>query len=628
MSLTAALNSAVSGLNVAQRALAVTANNVANANTDGYSRKLLNQQALVVAGRGAGVEATDITRVTDQFLTDQVRHQSSIAGRSDALQHYQDLLQVAFGAPGDDHDLALQVGDLQSALEDVANDPGIPALGLQVVHAADDLGQSIGALAGQVQTLRGDADQTIGRTVDSINAELQGIHDLNVQITRQTNLGETSPDLLDRRDALVNQLANQIDIQTSSQDGGSVAIYTASGEALLDATPRVVVYHPAALVVSDTTFEPIAIFRQNQLDPATGQPLDPTAGVQLVSGGIRSTLNAELQNDAVADASQVITSRITGGQLAGLLATRDSVLPAVDDQLQELAAGLRFALNAAHNDGSAVPPPSQLAGTRTDLSDFAGATRSGTATIAVIDRTDGSTQLAFQVDVGAAADETALAAQINASLGAFGSAAIGTDGNLEITLADSGQGLAVAEGDSSITVADAAGRDRDYGFAHYFGLNDLMVQDGGHPSDLAVRADLRADPSLLSTARLDVLTSPLTATLGGAGDNRAAQALAQALSDAQPVIARGGLPAKQVSLAGYAGDIIAHSATLADSAEQAATRDRALADALQQRAADASGVNIDEEMANLVQLQQAYAASARMIAATNDLFNELLDMVR
>ena len=324
----------------------------------------------------------------------------------------------------------------------------------------------------------------------------------------------------------------------------------------------------------------------------------------------------------------MITSRITGGQLAGLLATRDSVLPAVDDQLQELAAGLRFALNAAHNDGSAVPPPSQLAGTRTDLSDFAGATRSGTATIAVIDRTDGSTQLAFQVDVGAAADETALAAQINASLGAFGSAAIGTDGNLEITLADSGQGLAVAEGDSSITVADAAGRDRDYGFAHYFGLNDLMVQDGGHPSDLAVRADLRADPSLLSTARLDVLTSPLTATLGGAGDNRAAQALAQALSDAQPVIARGGLPAKQVSLAGYAGDIIAHSATLADSAEQAATRDRALADALQQRAADASGVNIDEEMANLVQLQQAYAASARMIAATNDLFNELLDMVR
>ncbi len=628
MSLTAALASAVSGLNVAQRALAVTANNVANANTEGYSRKVLNQQAVVVGSRGAGVEATDVTRITDQFLTDEVRRQSGVAGRSDALEHYQSLLQDAFSAPGDDRDLATQIGALQTALEDLGNDPGIPALALQVVHAAEDVGQSIGGLADQVQTLRADADQTIGRTVDAINDELQGIADLNTQIKRQANLGDVSPDLLDRRDTLVNQLAGQIDIRTTTQDGNTLAIYTAGGETLLDSTPRVVVYNPATVVVADTPFQPIAIFRKDQLDRATGQPLDPTAGVQLVSGGLRSTLNAELQNDAVADASQVITSRIRGGQLAGLLEVRDSVLPALDDQLQELADGLRFALNAAHNDGSAVPPPSQLSGTRTDLSDFAGATRSGTATIAVIDRTDGSTQLAFQVDVGAAADETALAAQINASLGAFGSAAIGADGNLEIALADSGQGIAIAEGDSSVTVTDAAGRDRDYGFAQYFGLNDLMVQNGGRASDLGVRADLRADPSLLSTARLDVSTSPLTATLGGAGDNRAAQALAQVLSDAQPVIARGGLPAKSVSLTTYAGDIIAHSATLADSAEQAATRDRALADALQQRAADVSGVNIDEEMANLVQLQQAYAASARMIAATNDLFNELLDMVR
>jgi flagellar hook-associated protein 1 len=628
LSLTAALASAVSGLNVAQRALAVTANNVANANTEGYSRKVLNQQAVVVGSRGAGVEATDVTRITDQFLTDEVRRQSGVAGRSDALERYQSLLQDAFSAPGDDRDLATQIGALQTALEDLGNDPGIPALALQVVHAADDVGQSIGGLADQVQTLRADADQTIGRTVDAINDELQGIADLNTQIKRQANLGDVSPDLLDRRDTLVNQLAGQIDIRTTTQDGNTLAIYTAGGETLLDSTPRVVVYNPATVVVADTPFQPIAIFRKDQLDRATGQPLDPTAGVQLVSGGLRSTLNAELQNDAVADASQVITSRIRGGQLAGLLEVRDSVLPALDDQLQELADGLRFALNAAHNDGSAVPPPSQLSGTRTDLSDFAGATRSGTATIAVIDRTDGSTQLAFQVDVGAAADETALAAQINASLGAFGSAAIGADGNLEIALADSGQGIAIAEGDSSVTVTDAAGRDRDYGFAQYFGLDDLMVQNGGRASDLGVRADLRADPSLLSTARLDVSTSPLTATLGGAGDNRAAQALAQVLSDAQPVIARGGLPAKSVSLTTYAGDIIAHSATLADSAEQAATRDRALADALQQRAADVSGVNIDEEMANLVQLQQAYAASARMIAATNDLFNELLDMVR
>ena len=124
-----------------------------------------------------------------------------------------------------------------------------------------------------------------------------------------------------------------------------------------------------------------------------------------------------------------------GGRLAGLLEIRDQTLPDLNDQLQELAAALRFALNAAHNDASAVPPPAQLSGSRTDLTDFAAATRSGTATFAVIDHTDGSTLLAFQIDVGAPADEVALAAQINAALGAFGTAAIGVDGNLEITLA-------------------------------------------------------------------------------------------------------------------------------------------------------------------------------------------------
>jgi flagellar hook-associated protein 1 FlgK len=628
LSLTAALASAVSGLNVAQRALAVTANNVANANTEGYSRKVVNQQALVLGDRGAGVEATDVTRITDDFLTQEIRRQSSVAGRSDMLQRYQDLLQDAFGAPGDNHDLATQIGNLQTAIDALAASPETSTLALQVVQAADDLGRSLGGLADQVQVLRGDADQAIGRTIDAINSDLEGIHDLNVEIKRQATSGDVNPELLDRRDSLVNSLAQKIDIQTSTQDGSVLAIYTAGGETLLDSTPRVVAYRPAAAVAQNTPFDQIAIFRQDQIDPATGAPIDPTAGVQLVSSGIRSTLNAELQNDAVPDASQQITSRISGGQLAGLLETRDSILPALDDQIQELADGLRFTLNAAHNDGSPIPPPSQLTGTRTDLSDFAGAVRSGTATIAVVDRTDGSTLLTFQVDVGAAADENALAAQINSDLGAFGSAAIGADGNLEITLADSSQGLAIAEGDSSVTVTDAAGRDRDYGFAHYFGLNDLLVQDGGRASDLAVRADIQADPSLLSTARLDVQTSPLTATLGGAGDNRGVQALADALSSAQPVIARGGLPAKSVTLASYAGDIIAHSAALAQSAQQAASRDSALADQLSYRAASVSGVNLDEEMARLVQLQQAYAASARIVTATNDLFGELLDMVR
>jgi flagellar hook-associated protein 1 FlgK len=627
MSLAATLANALSGLTVAQRALSVTANNVANANTEGYVRKVLSQEAVFVGSRGAGVQASEISRITDQFLIAEVRRQASVAGRSEVLGRYHDLLQNTFGAPGDGRDLAARVSELGAALEAFANQPESATLALQVIQTGDDLSATFGQLAEHVQVLRGQADQDIGRTVTEINAELQAIDDLNGEIERLAHLGQVGPELLDRRDALIRSLAQKIDVRTYVEENGRIAIYTAGGETLLDARPRVVAYNPASTVVHDTTFGRVAIFREDQIDPASGQPIDPTAGIELVSSGVRGSLTPELQNDATPDADQLITSRLRGGSLQGLLEARDLLLPELDDQIQELADNLRFALNAAHNDGNPWPPPAQLIGTRTDLSSFAGAARSGSATIAVIDRTDGSTVLAFQIDVAAAADAAALAAQIDAALGALGSAAIGAGGNLEISLADPDQGVALAEGDTQITITDGAGRDRDYGFAHYFGLNDLFVLAGNRPSTLAVRADIASDPARLSSARLDVQTGPLVATLGGRGDNRAAQALADAFAAQHDFLARGGLPGRPATLAGYAGDLVAHAAMRAQQATDAAQRDRALADALEFRAAAVSGVNLDEEMARMVQLQQAYSVAARIISVTDELFDELLGTV-
>jgi flagellar hook-associated protein 1 FlgK len=623
MSLTATLANALSGLTVAQRALSVTANNVANANTEGYVRKVLSQEAVFIGSRGAGVQASEITRITDEFLAAEVRRQASVVGRSEILGRYQDLLQDAFGAPGEGRDLAAMVSELGAAAEAFANQPESATLALQVIQAANGLGGTIGQLAEHVQVLRAQADEDIGHTVAEINAELQAIDELNGEIERLAHLGQVGPELLDRRDALIGSLAEKIDIRTFIQEDNRIALYTAGGETLLDALPRVVAYNPAATVTHATTFGRIAIFREDQIDPATGQPIDPTAGIQLVSSGVRASLTPELQNDATPDTSQLVTSRLRGGRLQGLLEARDLLLPELDDQIQELADNLRFVLNAAHNDGSPWPPPAQLTGTRTDLSGFAGATRSGLATMAVVDRTDGSTLAAFQIDVAAAADPAALAAQINAGLGGLGTAAIGPNG-LEINLSDPDQGLALAEGDSRITITDAAGRDRDYGFAHYFGLNDLFVLSGNRPSTLAVRPDIASDPARLSSARLDVQTGPLLATLGGRGDNRGAQALADALAAQHDFLARGGLPARPVTLAAYAGDLVAQTAMRAQHATDAAQRDRALADALEFRAAAVSGVNLDEELARMVQLQQAYSVAARIISVTDELFDELL----
>ena len=279
MSLSATLANALSGLNVAQRALSVTANNVANANTPGYTRKVLDQEAVVLGDRGAGVQATDIARITDEFLIGEMRRQSSVVGRSEALTRYQDLLQMNFGAPGDNRDIAVQIGELQVALDARAVNPETAATAVQVIDALDQLARSLGGLADQVQVLRGQADQEIDVAVDRINADLRTIDELNDEIHLLTINGRDAAELLDRRDGLVKSLAEKIDIRTYALDSGRLAIYAAGGEVLVDNAPRTVIYQPASVVAADTVFGSIAIFQNDQLDAASGLPIDPTAGV-------------------------------------------------------------------------------------------------------------------------------------------------------------------------------------------------------------------------------------------------------------------------------------------------------------------------------------------------------------
>jgi len=625
MSLGATLATAFSGLRTAQQGLNLTAHNVSNVNTEGFTRKVLPQESVVLSNRGAGVSAEEVTRLTDKFLSQEARRQSGRAAQAEVVSRFHDRLQDFIGAPGENRDLAVQMGALAAAVDGFANSPEASANALEVVNLAESVGLSIESLAAQVQRLRTDADREIGLTVSEINGELNSLAEINREVARLSKMGQDTSELLDQRDLRLKGLAEKIDVDTFVKDNDILVVQTRGGHTLVDEQARVLHYDPAAQLGHDTVLGRLAIFRQDQISATTGQPIDPDGGVELVSEGVRASLSAELDNDGSDDDQQLITSQIQDGRLAGLLEVRDRILPAFDDQLVELADGVRFALNAAHNSGAALPPPNALSGTRTDLGDFAGATRSGSATIAVVDRTTGGTVDHFQIDVGnaAAADESALVTRINDALtnaGIPGSASL-ADGNLVIDLGNPDHGLAIDEGDSTITITDAAGRERDYGFSHYFGLNDLMVTKRPRATTLTVRDDVRSDPSLVGTARLDVQGG--IATLGGRGDNRAAQALADALRSAKEVIARGELSAKSISMTDYAGEIIANSAILAQQAQEGAGRDQALADALEFRASASSGVNIDEEMTHMILLQRAYTASARIISTTEQLFDEL-----
>lgn len=213
--------------------------------------------------------------------------------------------------------------------------------------------------------------------------------------------------------------------------------------------------------------------------------------------------------------------------------------------------------------------------------------------------------------------------------GGLGSAGLDAQGRLNITLNDAGHGLALDEGNSRIPVTDPAGHARDHGFAHYFGLNDLVVPTGPGAAGLALRPDIQADPAKLSAVALTVLPGPpAAATVGGAGDNRPAKALAAALERGVDTVARGTLPARRVTMGGYVAEVTAAAAVGAERATSDAAGRRALVDDLAFHQGAVSGVNVDEELSRLVTYQQAYTVSARIISITNELFDELFSITR
>ncbi len=650
--ITDSLRIAMSGLKLAQSGLATTSDNVANVNTEGYTRKRVEQQARVVEGRGGGVSQIGIARDVDQFLEQQLRQQQGRLGRSETVNAYAaDVQGLVFGDPSEPATgFAATVDDLATKLEAAAAKPEDGALRAALVGAAEDVFNQLGDAAGQVQTLRRDADQRVAALVDEVNAALQAVDDLNREIIRSP----ADAALLDQRDGLVKQLSRQLDVDTYTHDDGRIAIFAPDGQALLEYEPRVLTFAPSAMMARGAAMNPIEIYTEDELDPVTGDPLPGASGELLVGQGVRAEVPGSPADE--------IRPTVTGGELGGLLEVRDRMLPELDDQLQQFGRLLRHGLNAAHNGATdAEVPTATLTGSR-DLAALApdhtpvppppgtAPTVAGTAYITAYDADAPSNQQTVAIDLadvrdyaatvlGTPADwpdhfAEALAQEINTAFGALGGGAVadGTSGpTFTLAATDSTWGLALADGSGEITQHDAAGNTLTYGLSHFLGLNDVVVTRHGSATDLAVDPTLAANPERIASAKLDVTQpSPGTweGTLGGVGDSRGLEDLAAALERRVDVVGVGGLADASVTARTYLGEVTSLQALRAAGAERAAERDGILAEELDYQKAGISGVNLDEEMAHLLELQQAYATSARLLTTADQMLQELLNVKR
>lgn len=326
--LTTALYAATSGLRAAQTGLDLVSRNVANATTEGYTRKYAPQSQLIVGGEGQGVRVGLVERQVNARLQVEVRNGLS---ETEALRVRDDFLgrfELSFGKPGSNTTISHYLSGLADAFRQLSTNPDVITTQTTVISKAETFALGINDVANRVQGLRTEAEDAIKTSVDIINAKLTAIEDLNNQIAQMQSLGQSAPDLEDRRDTFLNDLAKEIDISYFKRNNGEIWIQTKNGQALLD------------VAVHTLSFNNIT-----QLTPNLSYPL-----------GL----------DGVVVDGKDITPELTGGRLKGLFELRDTILPQAQLQLDELAAkattlfsGLGLEL---FNDGGATFNPLNTTG--------------------------------------------------------------------------------------------------------------------------------------------------------------------------------------------------------------------------------------------------------------------------
>lgn len=345
MSLSLSLSNALTGLNVAQRSLGVLSQNIANVNTPGYSRQLVEQSAQYVQGVGAGVRVDQIARKVDEYLQRSIFREGSGVQAAAVMTDYMDRVQILLGEPGSGNTMDVYLNNFLDAVQSLADAPESASFHSTAVDSAATLAREIGSLAASMEDLRYQADQDISAAVTEINRELKHLDAVNAALDRTSALGGSTAGLLDERDAAIQKLSEYMDITLYYKANGTVNVFLGDGTALIDDNRHELLYTPASgsdKFIDGIQVESLRVATYSVDGRVIGDPKE------IISSGV----GAE------------VTTVLEGGKLLGLQQMRDKVLPDMLAQLDQMAAQLRDVTNAIHNDGSGFPGANQLTGTR------------------------------------------------------------------------------------------------------------------------------------------------------------------------------------------------------------------------------------------------------------------------
>ncbi len=310
MTISNALNNALSGLRANGRLADVTAGNLANALTPGYGRQSVDLAASVTGSQGTGVRVAGVSRALDPELSAARRiADGDLAQRAAAAEGLADLEQ-ALGGLGDGDSLGSRLAEFERTLLQLGETPESAPRQTAAAEAARDLAATFNSAARATLQLRQDTDIAIGRTVAETNTALEDIARLNRQIQVATAAGRETAPLIDERERQIDRVAQALPVREVRRDDGVVELMTRQGIGLVDVRAQRLEFTVTPV------YEPgLALGGPGPVSGLTLRGIDVTP----FAGG---------------------PQRVDGGRLAGLFELRDRITPELESRLDGLAADL------------------------------------------------------------------------------------------------------------------------------------------------------------------------------------------------------------------------------------------------------------------------------------------------
>ncbi len=670
------MNIGLSGLIAHQTAIETTGHNITNANVAGYSRQeavltTRPPQSTRAGFEGSGVVTSDIRRISDQFLTNQLQADTSTFADKDVFVG--ELSQLDSLLADEQAGLSVGLQNFFSALQAGSDDPASVAARQLVLSESENLASRFNALHARVDNQRVNINNQLTAGVEQVNRLANGIADLNKQLSSLPGTGEGNRpnDLLDQRDNLIKDLAELVSVKTTTQDGTTVNIFIGNGQSLVQGGRA----GSMQTLASNTV--------PGQLEIAIG---DVIVSNNIKGGSIGGLMaaNREIVQPTLSTLGQIalgVTQSLNQQQSLGVdLEGRSGSnvffdLNATDAQRSRVIADAdnskqgNTAIGLAIDDVSKLTTHDYVLSFDGPASDNFNLTRASDSSLVASGSVSASLPASLVTEEGftlnfdsndfqvgdrfllqptrnAAADinvamqrpeELAFAQPIrtDASLGNVGTGTVSAGEMLAVTAADGSPLASLATvGQLSPPLLVRFTSDSQY--------DVLDNSDPANPSPLTpARTGLtytaRAEGSIFPTDPADPAYTGFQVSIsglpaegdeftidfngGGRGDNRNALAMLNLQTE-------GNLAGGKKSFSQTYGQLLAGVGSLTHQAKIDQESSQALVNQSEAARNAVSGVNLDEEAARLIQYEQAYNASAQVISVARDIFDSILAAVR